>query len=125
MDRLMNSDYQCPVCGSSQFVYGSLTNVHFRPDDVGFWSLSQGLSIRGGMCPVCGHLSLSGDPEKLMAMVRADKAKQIEEPSGVSETGMLSLAEPSAEEGALSVAEGRRGEGAEVERAGKGDGEPV
>ncbi len=73
----MAESNQCSGCGSSSLVFGTMQStgaVRFRPVDAKFLVFrTADITVRAGMCPDCGQVTLFGDQEKLRALASSSE----------------------------------------------------
>ena len=71
---------RCAVCGHSRLVEGKVTstgNIYFKPSRTKFlvWSDSM-VQVEARCCPVCGHIQMCADVNKLDRLLRRQEEKE-------------------------------------------------
>lgn len=65
----MNESMRCPICDSTNVESGAILStgkLHFRPEHAKFLKLKTGnVEVKAHLCLDCGHISLTGDTEKV------------------------------------------------------------
>ncbi len=74
----MNVLKQCPVCSGSNVAPGvihSTGKLHFRPAHAKFLRLkTANVEVKADLCLDCGHISLTGDVEKVKGLTEQESA---------------------------------------------------
>jgi hypothetical protein len=75
----------CPRCGGTKLEPGSLTRfaVHFRPDNLKFLTLKDGVEVQAVACLDSGHVQLNIDGPNLVKLIkrkRVHRATRAESP---------------------------------------------
>ncbi len=90
---------RCAACGHAILVDGRMQGagkLYFRPDRSRFWILEESLvPIRARVCPVCGHVQIHADADKLRRLLPGpdDNAKSAESAKGAESVESAESAE--------------------------------